>query len=55
MWQIYNKSGELVSEAEVLVLANAYECTLFQETNWLPLEKVRGQVLSLKETEKQKN
>ncbi len=43
-WTVISDTGEKHS-ADILVLANSNQVVSFQETNWLPLEPVRGQVL----------
>ncbi len=42
-WLVLGADGRVISEAEILILANAYEAKKFSQTSWLPLEPVRGQ------------
>lgn len=48
-WGIYSKHNQLVDSAPVIILANAMGVIEFQQTNYLPLHSVRGQVTYLSE------
>ncbi len=47
LWQVYDENRQLLSEADVLVFANAHELSKFELSSWLPLRKVRGQTALL--------
>ena len=43
-WEILDGAGEVLANAPVVVLANAYLANRFSQAGWLPLRPVRGQV-----------
>jgi tRNA 5-methylaminomethyl-2-thiouridine biosynthesis bifunctional protein len=43
-WEVLDGSGEVLGNAPVVVLANAYTANRFSQAAWLPLRPVRGQV-----------
>lgn len=49
LWVLYEE-GEEVHRADVVVVANAYECQKIQQTAWLPAEQVRGQIIQIATT-----
>jgi tRNA 5-methylaminomethyl-2-thiouridine biosynthesis bifunctional protein len=50
-WRVLNGSGQVLSEAAVVVLANARQATRFDTGSALPLRPVRGQVTRLPESD----
>ena len=44
VWRIYNHAGDVILEADVVVLANALGGRALPQTSWLPLSARRGQV-----------
>jgi tRNA 5-methylaminomethyl-2-thiouridine biosynthesis bifunctional protein len=53
-WRCYTSDGKTL-EADILVLANAYDALQFEHTSWLPLRQVRGQAIHIHENELTKN
>jgi tRNA 5-methylaminomethyl-2-thiouridine biosynthesis bifunctional protein len=47
VWQLGGVNGELIAESETIVLANAFACESIEQTSWMRLEKVRGQIASI--------
>jgi len=45
-WIVLDSAGRTISEADVLVLANSWAIDNFSQTNWLKLQKVRGQMFA---------
>lgn len=43
-WKIFNSEGEAIESSPVVVLANAYDIKTIEQSSWIPIEKVRGQV-----------
>ena len=43
-WRIYNRAGDAILEADVIVLANALGARTLAQTAWLPVAARRGQV-----------
>jgi tRNA 5-methylaminomethyl-2-thiouridine biosynthesis bifunctional protein len=52
-WLLYNKE-ESLGEADIVVLANSYHASQFEQSQTLPLFKVRGQSTQLLSNEKSK-
>lgn len=50
-WQLLDQNNQPVIEAETLVIANAYGCQQFEQTNFLPVTQLRGQISLLSTTE----
>jgi tRNA 5-methylaminomethyl-2-thiouridine biosynthesis bifunctional protein len=50
-WQLLDEKNQLVIEAETLVIANAYGCEQFEQTNFLPVTQLRGQISLLSTSE----
>jgi len=48
VWQALATDGNVIAEADVAILANAYGASLFEQATWLPLRSVRGQLIFLK-------
>ncbi len=44
MWRIMNDAGDLVMQADVVVLANAHGAAALPASAWLPLQVRRGQI-----------
>jgi tRNA 5-methylaminomethyl-2-thiouridine biosynthesis bifunctional protein len=55
LWQVIDKSKNIVDESDVVVLANARDALHFSVCDWLPLQCVRGQTTYLPESEYTKN
>lgn len=49
-WRLLDAGGNSAATAETLVIANAYGCSQFSQTNFLPIQKVRGQITHLPAT-----
>jgi tRNA 5-methylaminomethyl-2-thiouridine biosynthesis bifunctional protein len=47
-WEILDKNNQLVLKSEVVVLANSFGVTSLEQTNWLPISKIRGQLVFTK-------
>ncbi|MSQ72891.1 MAG: bifunctional tRNA (5-methylaminomethyl-2-thiouridine)(34)-methyltransferase MnmD/FAD-dependent 5-carboxymethylaminomethyl-2-thiouridine(34) oxidoreductase MnmC [Betaproteobacteria bacterium] len=43
-WRLLAADGALITEAPVVILANAHDCTAFAQARGLPLEQARGQI-----------
>lgn len=43
-WQLIDPQNQTAFEAETLVVANAYGCEQFEQTNFLPVTQLRGQI-----------
>lgn len=54
-WHVYDAKNKEIDCAEVLVIANANSSLTLEQTAWLPLEPVRGQVVHLPENERTKS
>ena len=50
-WQLFDEQGQIVIETETLVVANAYGCEQFEQTNFLPVTQLRGQISLLSASE----
>jgi tRNA 5-methylaminomethyl-2-thiouridine biosynthesis bifunctional protein len=48
-WQVLGDDGQLLGEAPVVIVANAWEAAHFSQTAFLPFKKVRGQVTHIPE------
>ena len=46
-WQCLSSAGDMLAEAEILVLANGVHVNKFPQTAWLPVRTVRGQLTEL--------
>ena len=46
-WQLIDQSGNTIASADILVLATAYECQQFTQTEFLSVNQLRGQVTHL--------
>lgn len=46
-WRVLDRAGALIAEAPLLVLANAWEASAFQQAAALPFRRVRGQATFL--------
>ena len=49
-WQVYGKERQCIASAPVVVIANALDAREFEQTRWLPLRQVRGQLTYLNAT-----
>ena len=49
-WQALDENGALISTAPTMVIACGFDSSRFNQTNHLPLKKVRGQITSLPST-----
>jgi tRNA 5-methylaminomethyl-2-thiouridine biosynthesis bifunctional protein len=54
-WEIFDSAGQCISESDHLILANAYDVASFKETSWLPLRKIRGQMMQIESSPALKN
>lgn len=43
-WSLHNKTGDLIVEAESVVIANATNSLNFEQVSYLPLKAIRGQL-----------
>lgn len=43
-WHVVDENGSSFASSEVVVIANAYECSQFSQTKDLPLQVIRGQL-----------
>lgn len=50
-WRALSASGEAICEGDVVIIATAADARRFEQTAWLPLEPVKGQVAQLQATE----
>ena len=46
-WRLINESNNAIASADILVLATAYECQQFAQTEFLSVNQLRGQVTHL--------
>ncbi len=46
-WSVSDREKSIVGDCNVVVFANGYRVTDFDQLSWLPVEKVRGQVQTL--------
>ena len=44
-WSLFDGGNKLLAEADVVVLANAFDAGTLIQSSWLPMEKVRGEVI----------
>ena len=49
-WNLFDSMGNKFAETPILVLANSYECLNFSQTQFLPVQKVRGQITEIPAT-----
>ncbi len=49
-WDLFDSTGNKFAETPILVLANSYECLNFSQTQFLPVQKVRGQITEIPAT-----
>lgn len=54
-WQVVDNNENIISESEVLVIANANDANSFEQCSWIPIQNVRGQITYLPETKNTKN
>ncbi len=47
LWSLRTSSDDLIAQADIVILANGTGLNRFQQTDWLPLEPVRGQITDL--------
>ncbi|MDG2501305.1 MAG: FAD-dependent 5-carboxymethylaminomethyl-2-thiouridine(34) oxidoreductase MnmC [Porticoccaceae bacterium] len=50
-WQLLDEQNQPVIEAESLIIANAYGCEQFEQTHFLPVTQLRGQISLLSTSE----
>jgi len=50
-WELLDAKGEQLSHSDIVVIANAYDCEKFKQTNFLGITKLRGQVTELPVTD----
>jgi len=50
-WQLCNAHGEVIAQAPVVVIANAYDALKFDVSAFLPVKRIRGQVTHIPATE----
>lgn len=53
-WEVRNAKQELIEQAEVVVVANSYDALTFSQTSWLPLTKIRGELIIVEDPTPQK-
>ena len=53
-WTLLDRKGSNIKESPIVVLACSYGCRQFEQTKYLPLKKVRGQISYLPVTGKSK-
>ena len=46
-WHLFDTSENLVHSTDILVVATAYGCEKFEQTNFLPVTQLRGQISKL--------
>ena len=44
LWELHSADSQTILSAETLVIANAFECQQFPQTDFLPVTQLRGQV-----------
>ena len=49
-WQLRDREQQSVINSETVVIASAYDCKQFEQTSYLPLRKLRGQITQLPAT-----
>ena len=49
-WQLLEANGDLFLTSESLVIANAFDCLQFEQTAFLPLTQLRGQITELQQS-----
>ncbi|MDH4199938.1 MAG: bifunctional tRNA (5-methylaminomethyl-2-thiouridine)(34)-methyltransferase MnmD/FAD-dependent 5-carboxymethylaminomethyl-2-thiouridine(34) oxidoreductase MnmC, partial [Spirochaetia bacterium] len=47
IWHLFGTDGMQVTESDVLILCASYAIKNFSETNWIPMQKIRGQLMEL--------
>ena len=50
-WELLDANGAQLSHSDIVVVANAYDCGKFEQTNFLGITKLRGQVTELPVTD----
>ncbi|QLF92502.1 bifunctional tRNA (5-methylaminomethyl-2-thiouridine)(34)-methyltransferase MnmD/FAD-dependent 5-carboxymethylaminomethyl-2-thiouridine(34) oxidoreductase MnmC [Pseudomonas sp. ABC1] len=53
-WQVL-ENNEPIAKAPVVILAGAAECVRFNQTDWLPLKRIRGQITRLPANEQSRD
>jgi len=51
-YQVKDADNNIIAEAEIIVMANAYDCQSFNELSWLKVEAVKGQLCSIEVNQK---
>ena len=51
-WKLIDANGDLCLTSESLVVANAFDCLNFEQTDFLPMTQLRGQVTDLPANQK---
>ncbi len=47
IWKIFDSKDKIITTSEVVIIANANDAKSFEQTNWLPIIPVRGQITYL--------
>lgn len=42
-WGVFDKNG-IISHSAAVIIANSFDIKIFEQTKWLPVKKVRGQI-----------
>ncbi len=48
-WHVFDSDQSEIISTDILILTNAYDCQQFDQSSWLPVEPVRGQLIRTKE------
>ena len=54
-WELFDKQEQCLMQSDIVVIANAHDCQKFEQTDFLNIQKLRGQVTELPVTSTSKN
>lgn len=50
-WRVLGRNGEFIAESDAVVIANSYDALELEQTSWMPLTKIRGELISVTDPE----
>jgi|TARA_B110000285_G_C15118609_1_gene615648 tRNA 5-methylaminomethyl-2-thiouridine biosynthesis bifunctional protein len=54
-WELFDEQEKCLMQSDIVVIANAHDCEKFKQTDFLNIQKLRGQVTELPVTSTSKN
>jgi tRNA 5-methylaminomethyl-2-thiouridine biosynthesis bifunctional protein len=47
LWQVLDTHQQIITESNIVIIANAADAAMFEQTQWLPIKSIRGQTTQL--------